>query len=49
MFKNVIQIDVRTLTLVNPGMLIEFICEFIEKELRAHQVYGKLISSSRVG
>lgn len=49
MFKNVIQIDVRTLTAINPDMLIELTCEFIEKELSAKQATGTLISSSRVG
>lgn len=49
MFKNIIQIDVRTLTAVDPDMLIELTCEFIEKELRAEQANGTLISSSRVG
>ncbi len=49
MFKNVIQIDVRTLTAVNPEMLIELTCEFIEKELKAEQASGTLISSSKMG
>lgn len=49
MFKNVIQIEVRTLTAVDPDMLIELVCEFIIKELRANQANGTLISSSRVG
>lgn len=49
MFKNVIQIEVRTLTAVDSDMLIELTCEFIEKELSAKQATGTLISSSRTG
>ncbi len=48
MFKNVIQIDVRTLAAINPDMLIKITCEFIEKELSVAQATGTLISGSKV-